>query len=58
MPLLTELENLLLIALYTDVAPDGAIADLVRQRVGAFFLDVAQAVNAAFADEQNRQADP
>jgi hypothetical protein len=34
------------------------LPDSLRQRVGAFFLDVAQAVNAAFADEQNRETDP
>jgi len=39
-----------LIVTYKDVAPNGASG---RQRVGAFSLDVAQAVDVAFADEQN-----
>jgi hypothetical protein len=33
------------------------LPDSLQQRIGAFFLDVAQAVDAPFADEQYRQAD-
>ena len=32
--------------------------DSFRQEVGAFFLDVTQAVDAAFSDHQNHKADP
>jgi hypothetical protein len=45
-----------LIVVYKDVASTALLPGSVRQGVGAFILDVAQTVDAALADHQNRQA--
>lgn len=48
---LAGLENPFLIEVYKYAAPTAQLPASMRQRVGAFFLDVAQTGDAAFADD-------